>query len=276
MRVSSHKELEFFNLMKNRRHRRLLFLATALLTAMAFFPAAPGFAQADPEHARRTADQWIETRRILSDEKAGWKEEKAFLDQSLTLMKKEISLLDEQIRNLRETTSASEEKRERLVTAKEGFTATAAEVEKTVGELEARVLQLALVFPPSLTNQVEPLFQRIPRDQSGSKPPLAQRVQSVIGILNEAAKFNGTITLDSELRELPDGGMTEVRTLYLGLAQAYFVNRSGRFAGIGVATATGWEWTPREDLAPAITRAIAIYENEQAADFISLPVRLSR
>ena len=82
----------------------------------------------------------------------------------------------------------------------------------------------------------------------------------------------------SDLREMrPDeSGVVktlEVKTLYLGLGQAFFVDKKGQYAGVGKPSPEGWQWESNNDLASSISSAIAIYEGIKPPDnFIELPI----
>ena len=96
----------------------------------------------------------------------------------------------------------------------------------------------------------------------------------MIGILNEVNKFNGDISVSNEIRELPGGVRAEVRTLYLGLSQGFYVTADGAGAGVGLPAEAGWEWTPQNELASEITRAIAILQNNEIPAYVPLPVKI--
>jgi hypothetical protein len=76
------------------------------------------------------------------------------------------------------------------------------------------------------------------------------------------------------LRKLPDGTSAQVTVLYLGPGQAYYCNPSGGVAGIGRPAEKGWEWEPRNDLAPTIADLIAVYHNEKPAVYVPVPAKV--
>jgi hypothetical protein len=96
----------------------------------------------------------------------------------------------------------------------------------------------------------------------------------VLLVLMEANKFNNTIVETSEMREQADGPRLNVTTLYLGLGQAYYVGRDGRNAGVGVPGEDGWEWTPTDEAAAEVAKAIAIMRDEQPATYVKLPAQI--
>jgi hypothetical protein len=74
------------------------------------------------------------------------------------------------------------------------------------------------------------------------------------------------------VRKLADGTTAEVTALYVGIGQAYYVSGNKKAAGVGTASDEGWVWTPKNEAAREIARAISILKNEEAADFVPLPI----
>jgi hypothetical protein len=116
-----------------------------------------------------------------------------------------------------------------------------------------------------------PLLARLPADSANTKLADTERVQGLVGILNELDKFQNAVNLFSERRKKPNGEEVAVETVYIGLGAAYFVNDANDFAGLGAPGERGWEWTVQPELAPAVREAIRIYRNERTARFVALP-----
>jgi hypothetical protein len=140
-------------------------------------------------------------------------------------------------------------------------------------QLEAKVKGLVKRFPTPLAEKLKPLTQRLPEDPATTALPLAVRFQNIVGIINEANRFNREITQSSEIRKLADGSSVEVTAVYLGLAQGYYVGAGGRIAGIGRGAPEGWTWTESNDNGPAIERIVAILRNQKPAAFVPIPVK---
>ena len=69
--------------------------------------------------------------------------------------------------------------------------------------------------------------------------------------------------------------MAQVKTLYIGLGQGYFVDENAQYAGIVRPSAEGWNEEIRNDLAPRIRDVVKIYEGEKLAEFVPLPVEIN-
>ena len=59
----------------------------------------------------------------------------------------------------------------------------------------------------------------------------------------------------------------------MGLASAYYVDDSGKFAGVGIPTATGWEWPVIKGVGSQIKQLVDIYEGTGEIQFIKVPAQ---
>jgi hypothetical protein len=231
-------------------------------------------AQAPLDATRATLEQWVQTRQTIAQTARDWKTDQESLQQTLALLQRELQLLDDQITQQGEAAGAKRTEQQQLREQNETLLAASREIAGAMGELEAHLLKISKAFPRPLLEKIEPLFRRIPQRPEAAALPLSQRLQNVLGIMNEVEKFHGSITLATELRKSRTGEEFQVKALYIGLAQAYFVDKGGSNAGVGAPAIGGWHWADRNELAPQITRAIAIYENDIPAAFVTLPVQI--
>jgi hypothetical protein len=228
----------------------------------------------DLESVRATLAKWMETQQIISKEERDWQVGKEVLQQRIDLIRGEISTLDARIEQTRKSISEADGKRGEMIRENEALKAASASLRAAIGALERRTLSMLGSVPDPVRERVKPLSQRIPSDPANTTLSLSERFQNVIGILNELNKFSQEITITSEIRTLSGGDRAEVKALYLGLAQAYYVTPRGDRAGIGRSTAEGWSWTESDHLADEIARAIAIVQNEEVPAYVPLPVTI--
>jgi hypothetical protein len=73
------------------------------------------------------------------------------------------------------------------------------------------------------------------------------------------------------VRNLAGGKPAEVKTIYVGLAQAYYVSGGGE-AGIGRPTPEGWQWQPQNDIARDVLTVLEVLEGKHSPTFVPLPV----
>jgi hypothetical protein len=258
---------------------RAALLLAALLPLL---PAAtrPGDDEQDTaaqvEDAKDVLERWVETRRVISQEKRDWALGKEVLEDRIELVQGEIEALRGRISDAQASLAEADEKRADLVAQNERLTAASATLAELLAGFESRTLALLERLPDPIRERVKPLSQRIPEAGAETEQSLSQRFQNVVGILNEVDKFNRDITVTSEVRPLGDGTTAEVTAIYAGLGQGWYVSTNGAAAGIGRSGPDGWQWTPANDAAPRIAEAIAILENEKVAAFVQLPVRLAQ
>ena len=256
-------------------HWRRISMAWCLCLACGFSSHAAVLAGEDGpavDSTRAALEKWVETRRVLSKERADWVLGRELLAERVDLVKREVENLRERVAEARASLAEAASKREEMLSKQAALQSASTALTAKAGELESRTQQLIRRLPAPLRDRVMPLSQRLPEPGAEVKLSLSERFQNVVGILNEVNKFNRDMTVTSEVRTLADGTTAEVATLYAGLGQAWYCSGDGSAAGVGSASADGWDWRPATESAAAIERAIAILENEVVAEFVQLPV----
>ena len=99
-------------------------------------------AQNQVAETREVLDQWVETRQIISEEKASWKVEESILGDTVQLLSNELHRLSEALTYLESSATAADEERSTLADEKEKLTAASAVVEANIGALESQLLSL--------------------------------------------------------------------------------------------------------------------------------------
>jgi septal ring factor EnvC (AmiA/AmiB activator) len=247
-------------------------LLLALLTAVSLTGTLS--AQTSLNDKRDVVKNWIETRQTLARVRADWAAEKDTLTAAVAAFERELKTLNDSIGKADTGSVKTEDERKQVEADRAKLDAAIAQAKGVVTKLEAKLMQLSKALPEPVLAKVQPFFNRIPKDPADTKATLPERTQNLVGILNEVDKFNAAITVESEIRKNPAGADVQVRTLYLGLGQAYFTDTEGNYAGSGIPTAEGWQWTVQNDLSPAIRKAIAVYENTAPVQFVELPVQI--
>ena len=222
---------------------------------------------------RSTIDQWVETRQIISKESSQWDIEKGLLEKTHALLTSEVARLDSELKDLKESASASDEERSSLAAKKESLKAATKVVASSIGSLETSLKTIIPSLPAPLIEKIRPLIRRLPDNPDKTDLSLGQRVQNIVGILSQTDKFNTTITATSEAREFEAGKVVQVTTLYMGLASAYYVDDSGKYAGVGIPTADGWDWPVIEGIGSQIKQLVEIYEGTGEIQFIKVPAQ---
>lgn len=246
-------------------------------------PAPAAAPAADPNAAAQTRERieltrdalekWVETRRTIGVERRDWALGKDLLDSRIDVLDRELKTLADRTKEVESTLTEADRKRDTLAQEAGTLKDASAQLAAMAAQLETKVKALVKRFPTPLAEKLKPLTQRLPEDSTSTTLSLAVRFQNVVGIINEANRFNREITQSSEIRKLADGSSVEVTAVYLGLAQGYYVGAGGRIAGIGRGAPEGWTWTESNDNGPAIERIVAILRNQKPAAFVPIPVK---
>lgn len=251
----------------------LLFLSAPGLRA----GEAPGPAPETPasvESTRATLAKWVETQQIISKEQQDWRQGKELLESRIALLKDEIGGLQTRIDGLMTGANEADRKKSEFVQQDETLQAASSTLAARVSAMEAHVRRLEVRLPAPAKERVAPLFNRMPADSARTNVSLAERFQNVVGIANEINKLNNEITMTSEVRTLSDGKPSEVRVIWVGLGQAYYVSAAGTEAGVGRPGTEGWEWTNDDSIAPRVAAAVEVLQNKGKPAFLPLPVSI--
>jgi len=233
-------------------------------------------AQTNPEildATRSNVAKWMATQELIFKERKDWQEQKDVLQVRIAAAEKEVAAVEAKLGQSREALGRLRSEEAEGRTAKQKLVDSADWLSSSVTRLESDVRRLHPVLPGPVQEKVAPLFRRIPEDPQATRVAVAERFQNVVGILNEIQKSNGDISLFTEIRPLSDGKPSEVKTVYVGLGQAYFLSAGGE-AGVGRPSASGWQWQAHNDLAESIAQVIEILENKGKPRFVSLPVTI--
>lgn len=251
---------------------------TRLCQLLLIVPTMPLLGQTGPTggltETRTQFEKWIELKVLASEEVENWKQEKSTLIDMIAVAEAEEAALEEKIELLEESISSGDTRRTEL---RENIDAAKARAETFKNGLvrhEKALARLISYLPPPLNAELQPLIQRLQKDPENSAMPISQRMQTTVGIITQVEKFQGSLSLISEVKEIGTGQSVEVKTLYIGLAQAIFADAGGRYAGIGTPASDGWTWEVLDDAAIAenIRNAIAMYENNMEPAFVQLPI----
>lgn len=247
---------------------------------VAFFCLGASLGAAEPppsgsvEEVRSTLARWIEAQQIISKEQRDWKQGKEILESRIGQVRSDVEANRQRIAELESQGREVESKRAEVLAETAAVERSMEGLNREAAGFEQRVRALRPRLPDPLQQKLAPLFDRMPADPTRTKISLAERLQNVVGILNEVGKYNGEITLATEVRTLSDGKPTEVRTVYVGLAQAFCVSPGGK-AAVGRPGPDGWVWEPADELGPQVAEVVEILQNKAKPKFIPVRVRVS-
>lgn len=244
--------------------KMLALAASCALLATAQEPAPP------PDLVREKLVQWVETKKLISREEAGWKAEKEMLESLITVREKEAAEMDKVVSLARERVADVEKQGSRLEEEFLQRKAWRETLEKRVVALEKALLPRLASLPPPLLEKMNDAVTRL-RDPARDPADLQGRFRDLLAILGECSAFNSRLTYLPEIREI-GGQKYEVDVLYLGMSQAWYVDRDGTESGTGVPGPAGWVWVEDRSIAPRVRRAIDIHLKKEAPVFSRLPL----
>lgn len=231
-------------------------------------------AAAHLQEGREQLAEWMEIQRIISQEQASWKAAKTALEGRIALVQLELDDFTSRLATSQASIKEEETRKGNLERELEQANKAAQSLVEAAAYLEKELKAIKGLLPAPVFEKVKTLYERMPDDPANTKVSLAERYQNILGILNEADKANSEVTVLAEVRELPGTPATEVETLYVGLAQAYFVNAERNFAGMGRPVNGRWEWTRMDELSHPVADMLAVISTKSKPKFVFLPVHL--
>ena len=253
----------------------LLWLSLTALPAFSQSPAGDSQGNgASIQASRDTLAQWIETQRIISSEESSWQTTKLALEGRIALVQQELDDLNNKVAQSNKTISEEETRKSNLQRDLEAAKSATQSLIEAAAALEAEIVKLKTILPDPILKKVQALYDRIPEDPNSTKVSLAERYQNILGILNEADKANNELIVLSEVREIPGATPTEVETIYVGLAQAYFVNADRNFAGTGRPVGGKWQWERLDGISTDVAEMLSVISAKGKPRFVHLPIQI--
>ncbi|MBB5352821.1 hypothetical protein HNR46_003069 [Haloferula luteola] len=215
---------------------------------------------------RETIAKVVDVKTQASAERSGWETQKAEMSELLGLHRRELELLNEELEKSGTSAGGDDELK---TEAEEGISrlkAARREAGEAVARNRERALALAARFPKPLAEDAMLELAALKEWQPGDEP--RDGIQAILGLVTKAEQFNRRITRGQEVR---DG--REVEVLYLGLARAYYADRSGH-AGIGIPANGGWKWESRPEIAKEVLKAFDELDRKRPPELVELPVKI--
>lgn len=258
----------------------LVVVALLALVATTWFAPVASSAFQDEDDSRGTTraalEQWVEVKRKIEKEKHDWAIAKDLLSDRVEVLKLEIENQRENIAEAEKSISEADEKLTETDQRKAALESALAALRARVIAVENRTKDVLERLPDPVKERVAPLADRFPKEPETSEMRLADRFQTVVGILNAANKFNREVYSTPEVRKLADGRTAEVTTMYVGIGQAWFASADGSAAGHGMPGPEGWVFKPvAGDAEKAeVSRAVKILSKEENPAFVRIPVKV--
>jgi DUF438 domain-containing protein len=226
---------------------------------------------AEPEDAsvaelRETISKIVDVQTTESDERLDWKARKDEFTALLDLQVRELKLLDEELNKAGQSAPSHAEATEKIKTEITSLKQARSLATEAVSRNIPRVSSLAKRFPQPLLKEAEIEIATLTTWKPTDEPRDALR--SILSLLAKAEQFNRRFTRTTEIR---DG--REVKVLYLGLAQAFYMDLKDQ-AGIGQPGPNGWEWKSKPEIRSELKAAFETLDKKRPPTMVTLPLEI--
>ena len=223
---------------------------------------------------KRNTERWIETRQRLSEEQAAWEVEKQVLANGIdTLKATRNTLTGDALANADESRKIDEA----LLDAKARLGRLEDASELLLSQIikyESRILSILPSLPPPLSEELAPFMAKLPSPGATSDLAPPHRLQNVVAITTLIDEFNNDLRLNHAIRELNEGGASEVRILYWGLAAGFAIDGTGTRAWSLAPSESGWIWQASEQEIHNVKKLFEVYDKIEDPVLIGVPIAI--
>ncbi len=241
-------------------------LAAAGVLLLASVRGVAGAADGELVALRETIAKIVDVKAQASKERLEWEGRKEEMAALLEVHRKELELLGEELAGSGTSVEAYDGEARTVEAELEALRQARRAAGEVVVRNRGRMLALAEAFPLPLAEDVEPERLSLERWARGDEP--RDGLQAILGMVAKAEQFNRRIT---RAREVRNG--REVEVIYLGLARAYYADRSGN-AGVGSPAAGGWSWVADRGLNGEVVKALDELDRKRPPELVDLPVKI--
>jgi hypothetical protein len=230
---------------------------------------------ASMDNARSLLQKWAETQRLIAAERSEWEQGKSVLQSRIQLLQVAIQENDKKMKEAREKLAEAKTKIAEAEAEKKQVKEASDALLEIAPKLEKGVRDLCELIPTAVKEKVKVLLDRMPKEGAEIKNiTAAERMQNVLGILNELNKANTEIASLPEIHDIGGGKKAEVKAIYLGLGQGYYVNSAGDMAGRGTPAAGGWKWAAEPTIAKKMIEVLDVMKKTVAPKLVELPATI--
>lgn len=245
-------------------------MRTCLIWLAAAFPLWAE--EVEPDAAvvelRETISKIVDVKSQVSKEMSDWQSRKAEMSELFSLHQRELTLLNEELEKAGQSAGGYDEMKQAAEQEIQVLKEARRAAREAVARNQPRMLTLAKRFPAPLLDDTE--VERIALESWTPDAEPRDGLQAILGMVAKAEQFNRRVTRSTEER-----GGREVEVLYLGLARAYYADRSGN-AGFGEPATDGWKWSERPGLNGEVVKAFDELDKKRPPELVELPVKITQ
>jgi hypothetical protein len=229
--------------------------------------------------------QWINLQTQKGLLQSNWNSSRDNLDQRMNLLDVEQKKLKEIVSQRTQATTEVDQRRLTLLQTQEKLEQEQQALTSQLNAYIQRAQALHIRLPPPLHVQWNEKFASL----SDTNRTSSERLETLLSLFKQFDEFNRRVALHIGAMDIPDANHQPQATLtnqiYLGVSQGWYVNDDGTSFGYGRPTPTGWKWwhgkEAQQELgkpldAAAVKRVLSVLQNPTNADYVSLPVKITR
>lgn len=232
--------------------------------------------RAEVKETHAIIGEWVTTERLISEEESEWKMEKSALLDLKQALSTEIAELNAKLKQTEEEAVGAARQREELLGRKDAAQQATRSLHQGLDRAVNLLNQAFVLLPTPVADRLAPYRKKLVPAKGLPMPPLRQRVDAMVSLLQAIQSFHRSATLERQEFTLDDNQSREFQVIYFGLGSAYFVNESGTVAGYGQPGENGWKWTRADGLAREISTGVDMLNNRAMPRFLELPVTSPR
>ncbi len=233
--------------------------------------------QASPEvldQSRSLTREWIQAEKTISHERSQWLEQKGQLLDLSHVARQRIDGLSERIDRLHRSSEGLRDEMRRLETDREALSEEFERYQALLTLVERRLLNLKSRLPDPLLESLESQLAVMEDVETRAERSVVERLRVIVEVTAAIREFDRKVHLHERIQTLPGSSQeASVRTIWLGLGQAYYLAPND--AGVGILSDDGWVWRSQPQLEGTIRDAMALIEGRGGPpQWLLLPVKL--
>lgn len=230
------------------------------------------FLHAEVKETHKIIDEWVTTERLISEEESDWALAKNALIDLKQALSAEIFELNSKLKESEEEAVGAAKQRQDLLARKDEAIQATTSLHRGLDRAVIKLERVFSLLPTPLADRLSPYRNKLIPTKGMSLPPLRQRVDALVSLLQAIQTFHRSVTLERQEFTLDDNQSREFQVIYFGMGSAYFVNESATVAGYGVPLDSGWKWTRSDGLAREVSTGVDMLNNRAMPRFLELPV----
>lgn len=218
--------------------------------------------------------QGSQLRLTLAQEERSFAEQKRQWLSEIALLTQEAATLQKTIDETKAHSTEDAPERLALIQERDRLTQMAERLPDLLARAESDLILWQKRIPGPQRATLQHVFDRLPADDATRKTRSNnERLQTIISLYSEIEKLESHWFVGKEMISFADGTRREMDVCYLGLARAFAVSGDNAVAAVGIPTLSGWDWTPQNDLAVTVRKAIEVFHRHEAAQWVHFPLQ---